>query len=296
MTKTDIVAVTDAQRGQAGAIVLWRLSGELDFDRLSAAWAREGLEEGLLPTRPSPEVALRRAVREQEGPRLLVRSLPSRAGYALVDVREVQDPDAPLAFDVGLLVRLDGSKTGLEFNGHQHQHRLAGPIGEEFRACLRRIEAEDTGLWLADLVKRVARAVPLRDTGGVYFVPQESVELWGKISACVREASDTFFAEVPAMTSAKAVAAILDAVTREAAGQIEGVEADIQKALAERGGMGARAVRTRLSACAALEAKLATYESLLDTRLEDVRGRLVGLRANLAASALAENAPAEEAA
>lgn len=284
----NIVAVTDAKVGQVGAIVLWRLSGELDHRKLKAAWEAEGLSENLLPTLPSAEVALRRAAQEQRGPRMLVHSLPGRGGFALVDVLEQKDnQDAPLKFDVGLAVRLNSKRDGVEFN--HDDHHLAAQIARDFEASRHRIEAEDTGLWLADLVKRVVHAVPLRDTGGVYFVPQEAVELWGKITRCVREASATYFAEIPAMQSHNAVAAILDAVSREAAGQLEAVEAEMQKAIAERGGMGKRAVVNRLASCAVLEQKLTTYEGLLDTKLEDLRGRLVGLRANLAASALAGN-------
>jgi len=299
----DIYAVTDAQEGQAGAIVLWRLQGELDLNRLRRAWDERGLAETLLPEYPSAAVALRRACREQEGKACVVHGLKN-GGFAVVNVKAVEDADQPLDFSVGLTVKLTTNggivkprgwtlsdaklgegAPGLEFNHPAHPR--AEEISKAFEENLRRIEAEDTGLWLADLVKHTAMAIPLRDTGGTYFVPRETLGTWQAIVAATKASGATFFAEIPAMQSSKAVDAILDALTREAAAQLEGIEAEIQKAMAsEKGGMGERAVQTRLRSCAAMEAKLSTYEGLLDVKLEQLRGGLLGLRANLAAAAL----------
>ncbi len=301
----ELFAVTDAKSGQAGAIVLWRLQGELDLSKLRRAWDEAKLPEALLPEYPSAAVALRRACREQEGKACVVHGLKD-GGFAVVDVKSVEDADQPLDFTVGLTVKLtngpDGksprawslSKTSapytpeLTFN-HPANPR-AGEIAKSFLENLQRIEAEDTGLWLAHLVKTRVMAIPLRDTGGTYFVPQETLAEWQAIATATKAASGTFFAEIPAMQSSKAVDAILDALTREAAAQLALVEAELQKALAsEKQGMGSRAVVTRLRACAAMEDKLETYEALLDVRLDQVRERILGLRANLSAAALIDD-------
>lgn len=298
----ELFAVTDAKAGQAGAIVLWRLQGELDLAKLRRAWGEAGLPEVLLPEYPSAAVALRRACREQASKSCVVHGLKD-GGFAVVDVKAVEDADQPLDFSVALTVKLTpgvvsnprgwtlsealpGAPTPtLDFN-HPAHHR-AGEIARDFLANLQRIEAEDTGLWLAHLVKTRVMAIPLRDTGGTYFVPQETLAEWQAIAACTQAASGTFFAEIPAMQSSKAVDAILDALTREAAHQLELVEVELQRALAsEKKGMGERAVVTRLRACAAMEDKLETYEALLDVRLDQVRDRIIGLRANLSAAAL----------
>jgi hypothetical protein len=298
----ELFAVTDAKAGQAGAIVLWRLQGELDLAKLRRAWEAAKLPETLLPEYPSAAVALRRACREQEGKACVVHGLKD-GGFAVVDVKAVEDADQPLDFTVGLTVKLatssiekprgwklsdallGGPTPTLEFN-HPENPR-AGEISRAFLENLQRIEAEDTGLWLAHLVKTRVMAIPLRDTGGTYFVPQETLSEWQAIATATKAASGTFFAEIPAMQSSKAVEAILDALTREAAAQLALVEVELQKALAsEKKGMGERAVVTRLRACAAMEDKLETYEALLDVRLDQVRERILGLRANLSAAAL----------
>src|SRR4029077_11785171 len=88
----DVVAITDLSADAAGAIALWRLQGDTDHAKLLAALTEAGLEK-LDPGMPSKEVALRRAVKDVEAPRMLVRSLPSRrASYAVV--RETATKDA----------------------------------------------------------------------------------------------------------------------------------------------------------------------------------------------------------
>ena len=202
----ELYAVTDAKEGQAGAIVLWRLQGELDLNRLRAAWAERGLPVELLPEFPSPAVALRRACRNQEDKACMVRGLKD-GGFAVVDVKAVDDEDQPLDFSVGFTARL----TACQHGGQRHP--LLPDGDERF----------------------------LEFNGGALLPSNE------KRARQIAEdfASATFFAE-----------------------------------------MGSRAVVTRLRSCAAMEDKLEAYEALLDVRLDQVRDRILGLRANLAAAAL----------
>ncbi len=286
--QADVIAISDLSADAAGAIVLWRLSGDTSYDRLKAAFAAVGLDERLLPELPSAEVALRRAVKEHESKHVLVRSLPGRAtGWALV-AEQVKAPSEqeeldPLAYAVSFQVRLHKNPNELAFS--HPNNPIAHKISADFRMNLERLESGDTAGWLCQMVRHV-KAIPLRDTGGVYFVPRETLGVWRQIANAVRDASASYVAEIPALRSAEALSTILDSLLRESAHEIELLERDLT---AERE-MGKRAVGTRISRCASLEEKLGTYERLLGTQLVDVRAKLETLNAGFASAMLIANA------
>jgi hypothetical protein len=286
----DVMAISDVSRDAAGAIVLWRLSGETNFDALRAAFVAQGMDEKLLPDLPSPEVALRRAMQDQVDKRVLMRALPGK-GYALVSEHSAEDDaSAPLQYQVILQVRLvksdvhpDGCYLDMSHSGATSL--VSDQIHAAFRANMRRLEAYDTAEWLCQMVKHV-QAVPLRDTGGVYFIPRQTLPIWRKVVASLRAASATFIAEIPALQSSEAVDAILDSLRREADQFSGSMEAELAAAAQTADGMGTRAIKTRVGRCEDATEKLGVYERLLGVKLEEVRTRLEQLQANLAAAAL----------
>lgn len=288
----DVMAISDVSRDAAGAIVLWRLSGETNFDALRATFVAQGMDEKLLPALPSPEVALRRAMEAQVDKRVLRRALPGKGnGYALVtEQADESDTSAPLQYKVTLQVRLvksDGHPDGvyLDMAHSGASTQVSDEIHAAFRANMRRLEAYDTAEWLCRMVKHV-QAVPLRDTGGVYFVPRQTLPVWRKVVASLRAASATFIAEIPALQSSEAVDAILDSLRREADQFSGSLEAELAEAAQRPDGMGSRAIKTRLGRCEDAAEKLGVYERLLGVKLDEVRVRVEQLQANLAAAAL----------
>lgn len=293
------VAVTDSlPEGTAGAIVLWRLQGDTNYDALKAAFVGQGLDEKLLPSLPSDEVAFRRAVKAQEEKRVLVRKLPTGYGYALVHEQAAVLPEAdvgedyqPLNYVVTLTIKL--IQGGLMFS--HPDLPVCAEVFAAFNANRARIESNDTANWLCEMVRHV-KAVGLRDTGGVYFIPRETLPVWRKIVAALRTASATYVAEIQALKSKDAVDAILDSLEREADTFLGTLEEELKEAAATPDGMGVRAIRTRTAKCEASAAKLDTYEQLLGVKLDKVRARTEALKANLAAAALIAQAQAQEAA
>ncbi len=90
--RQDIIAVLDEQN--AGAIMFWELSGQVDRETMLAAWKAAGLDPKLVPDFPSDQEALRRAMESLREKHVLVR--PCGAGYALVGERE-EDGQSKLA-------------------------------------------------------------------------------------------------------------------------------------------------------------------------------------------------------
>ncbi|KKN38749.1 hypothetical protein LCGC14_0750120, partial [marine sediment metagenome] len=269
-----IVAVTESME-TAGCIVWWRLSGSTDGYALRQAWEDAGLPEDLVPELPSAEKALRRAVIEQRERRRLVRPLEGTKGWAVVD-------EAASGDDLDYSVRL---KVTLNKIGHVSIEPEGAVGSDEIKAAYQRHLAQlaqtDISTWLVRLAARV-RAVALRDTGGVYFIPREQVAQWRRMAGALGAASASRVFEVPALKSDEAIEAVLDAVAREAETAAEVMEEELAKE-----NLGERALRTRTERCGAIEEKLSTYEKLLGTSLDALHDRLEVLQAGLATAALA---------
>lgn len=269
-----IVAVTESME-TAGAIVWWRLSGSTDGYALRKAWDEAGLPEELVPELPSAEKALRRAVMEQRERRRLVRPLEGTKGWAIVDESATGED-----LDYSIAIRVTVNKIG-----HADVEPAGATGADEIKVAynrhLEQLAQTDISTWLVGLAARV-RAVALRDTGGVYFIPREQLALWRLMAGALSAASDHRVFEVPALKSDEAVEAVLDAVAREAEAAAQVMEEELEKE-----SLGERALRTRTERCGAIEEKLQTYEKLLGTSLDALHDRLESLRANLAVAALA---------
>lgn len=294
-TNENLVVVENVDT--AGAITYWRLSGEVSLSALIDAWTTAELPSKLLPETPSDEVALRRALGAVESKRRLVRPLARRGIWAVVDElvdNQTQDLDHRTLVRVKLAKDGDTSRIVVEqVNADWATYTaIHDAIHNEFRRYKGVLSHQDISSWLVKLADK-ANAVSLRDMGGVYFVPRDKVEFWTKIAGALGELDQKVF-RIPAMSNSEAVEAVLDAITAEAQREAEALEADLLKDGDEA--LGARALRGRATRCDAVKAKVESYERFLNVKLDDIRAKLDGLRANLAAAALAATATESDAA
>ena len=287
---TGIIAIETGVE-TAGAIAFWRLSGSTNHQRLVNEWTARGLDVKLVPSLPTPEVALRAACHEQQETRILIRPLEKRAGYSVV--REKASGD-DLAWGVLLRAKVDviGQLHVEPGEVPQTPEQLSARVAKlnaDFTSHMQTIPQARMSGWLVDLATRVA-AVRLRDTGGIYFVPRPALDEWREMVRAIRAASSHAVFEIPSMRSDEAVAAILDAITQEA----ETALAALEKELAE-GDLGGRALENRANEARALKGKVSTYEKLLGKKMDAMQASLENIAANLTAAALAKTAAEEDA-
>ena len=282
----------------AGAITYWRLSGEVSLSKLGLAWTRAGLDGKFLPETPSDEVALRRALGAIQSKRRLVRPLARRGVWAIVDEwvdNQTQDLDHRTLVRVKITKSAGGHET-IEVEKVNADwatyNALHDAIHAEFQRHKGVLAHQDISSWLVKLADK-ANAVSLRDMGGVYFVPRNKVGFWTTIADVLAQVDQKVF-RIPAMSNSEAVEAILDAITAEAQREAEALEADLLKDGDDA--LGARALRGRANRCDAVKAKVESYERFLNVKLDDIRAKLDGLRANLSAAALAATATESDAA
>jgi hypothetical protein len=273
----------------AGAIAWWRLSGSVDHEQLTTAWTEAGLDAEHLPLPPTPEQGIRRALKEQEEKRLMARPLKAKGSFALVQEKLVighNGGSGDLEYETVFRVKVDlTGKITFDPDAHSSGNLVLAATQERVRAdYLRHVSAlshGDISSWLVDLAYRV-RAVSLRDSGGIYFVPAPQLEQWHKIVTVLRSVSSHQMFEVPALKSTEAVDAILDAISTEALEEIAKLEAAL-----ENEEMGQRGLYNRSDRAKAMLEKLKSYEALLGRGAANINERLESLSVELATAALA---------
>lgn len=248
--------VTDAIPGSTGSVIYWRLSGEVEVAELARKWAELDLDADLLPGRPSPAVALRRAMGAQKEKHLLVRGV--KGAHFLVRERVGADdpeyaPELRVSLNAGGLPAFD-----------KPEHPACAAIRAAFADCLDRLSDTDVSCWLVKMARHLD-AVPLRDSGGVYFVPAHRVAEMMKVREALSRASYCRVHALPAARSEEVVAAVIDAVTTSVEAEAKAIEEELSTP------MGERALETRKERLATEYERVARYEALLGVKLVSLR-------------------------
>lgn len=262
-----LIAVSQADES-TGAVVYWALEGAVKLETLQAAWDAEMLDAALLPEPPSAEVAFRRAVQEQAESNLLVRKHP-QGGFSFVYERR---EGGKLSYDVGVRVFLNDAGE-IEADGISG---LTDYVKVSYARTRQELSAVDISAWLVDLVSRRLKGVPLRDRGGVYFVPKQNVALLKQIKRALCSVTAHTVHEIPAMSSKEAIEAVLEAIRREASTVVAEIENETQGDEVSR-----RVAGNRIAMLHELSAKVNGYERLLGVSLNSVTDRINALVARL---------------
>jgi hypothetical protein len=272
----------------AGTATWWDLT-TTSLLRLESEWGATGLSESMLPSGPSPLVALHRAVETVSGD--IDRIVPlrnGRYGYAVMvdDVDDVVVKSATL-----WSVWLDAeTKSTLEWyfapGLKGDQSMLKDQLMEEMETRFIELSSGELSVWLNRLVHSFG-AVSLRDAGGFYFIPAEHREQWSAIAKAVGAAGGGAVWEMPVMRTAEAAAAIVNALSNEIAKNVSTIEEQLAR------GPGKRALESRAQLCQALVSKVAAYESLVGSSLDDLRANLDALRAKVTTAIMVASAEEE---
>lgn len=277
--KTEGLMVVPDHHGRAGSVTWWRLQGSVNYDRLIAVWARHGFPEADLPPPPSDAAALRRTLEAFRGPQTLVRAVPT-GGFAVVD-EEYNEADEVLEYETRFTVWIDYESSSMTFD-REVDDDVANSVIESFERLRRELQATDLSAWMVRRAKALS-AIALRDTGGIYFVPEPSAEAWSVFADVVAEVSASRVYELPALKTERAVEALMDAVLAEASEEAAKLEEAID---ALDAAPSARAVKAKAAKCEAIATKLELYEDLLGRRVGDVGERLARLEARIVEASL----------
>jgi hypothetical protein len=242
-----------------GAVVFWSLADGTDRWQLRSGFAPLGLESFVPDPRPASAV-LKEALEEVlGGPRVLVRPLAARDGFAVVTEDRGR---AGNSYHTGLVARVSaGDPPELSFD--PVDERAARVIGK-YREHEGKVPAAQLSAALVKVVESLG-GTRLRPTGAVYWVPGHKLDEWAAVAHAVERAATGRPSAVYVIKhklDADAVRAVRDAVVGE-------VRADADRIVAEVSGgdLGGRALDTRRKEAAALRDKVLLYEDLLNVGL-----------------------------
>jgi hypothetical protein len=258
MNEHSLVGLTETVEG-CGLRVSWRLRGAMDPVALDRALTAEGITDAhLRPDLPSPQAALRLAMRDMTATRRLVRPLEGKKGLAVVNESAHGDD---LDHEIKLRVKIvAGGLLRFDPPDHAHAARL-GTLYDENLVSIGRTAASS---WLAGRVMPYVDAVTLRDSGGDYYVPPAHVETFLKIERAIRSCTGHRVYAMPVVSSRGAMEMLLDGLAEEFSGECESLLNDLNK-------VGGRALQTRKARLEGLVAKVGRYEALLNTKMPTLR-------------------------
>jgi hypothetical protein len=242
-----------------GAVAFWALADWTNRARLEAEFGVLGLA-GLVPD-PRPAPACLRAALDDlfGGPRVLVRPLASRDGFAVVK------EDRGLAanrYATDLTARVTGHPPALAFDPWDGR---AVRVEEAYRAQLGRVPAAQVSTALVKAVEALG-GIRLRPSGAVYWVPGPRLEEFAAAAGAVERAAESRPSSVYLLRhrlDRDAVRAVRDAVVHEVRAEAERICAEVNT-----GELGGRALEARHKQAGELRQKVLLYEDLLSVGLQ----------------------------
>jgi len=276
--QVDGLMVVPEHQGRAGAVTWWRLQGDVDYATLERVWVEAGFAVEDLPSPTSDSVALRRALERYRDSKTLVRPHPT-GGFSVVD--ELYDEESEeLDYTTRFTAWIDYEAQSLLFD-REVDDEIADAIVAAFEEQRGRLSASDLSSWMVRRARALS-AVALRDTGGIYFIPEPTAPTWSAFADVVAQVSASRVYELPALKTERAVEALLEAVIAEAAEETRKLEEALDAADEHT----ARGLKGKASRCKAIADKLRLYEDLLGVRMPNISERVTELDARIVEATL----------
>ena len=247
--------MTEGHLDVGGAVVFWSLADGTDRDRLRDGFTSLDLGEFVPDERPASAVLKDALESVLGGPRVLVRPLAARDGFAVV--REDRGTAAN-AYATTMVAKVSaGGNPLLSFDPDDDR---AERVRQAFREHAGKVPAAQLSAALVKVVGRLG-GTRLRPGGAVYWVPGHKLSDWADVADAVEQAATGKPSAVYAIRhklDADAVRAVRDAVVAAVAGEAERIARDVAA-----GDLGGRALDARRKEAAALRDKVLLYEDVL---------------------------------
>lgn len=284
------------ERPFSGAIVFWTV-GDTSRDVLVQHWPTSLRD--FLPNEITNAAALKAALGAIYAKRrVLIRPLEVEGSYAVVEETPTAD-GSDLRYET-VLTAVVNSKGTVEVDGAGAMS--ASDIRSMFVEEKNRLPGIAVSKALVKVVEDLG-GVPLRESGGVYWMPSGSEQQFQTIAEAVEIAGIEKPAEkkgAPPVNPNKVYSvltpadertcrAVVDALTSEVRAEIARIDRDIAD-----GEVGQRALNNRADDASLLISKVSSYERIFGASLADLKESLSNISAQAAAAALAGGEDVEE--
>jgi hypothetical protein len=265
-----------------GDIVWWTLTdARITRLALTSLWATAGLSPSFLPEPPTPEKALKTAVRESQvgqHDHLLRLGKEDDNEIVFAVLLESRDDAGNVQTHQEARVRLDRNAPSRLDSDHPG-HDLVSAISAGYDRLLTTHTSDDIRRAMVKTLASCA-AVTLRDNGGVYWVPAPYAATLRRLQTAVAAIGASRLDIVPVHATPEARAALGDAARASIQDDIAALKIEIQGFLAEPPERASTLTR-RLQAFEELRNKARLYHSVLAVQVQDLEASLAELTLNV---------------
>jgi hypothetical protein len=258
-----------------GDLLWWTLTdARITRSLLESVWANAGLAPGLLPEPPTPEKALKTAVRESQvgqHDHLLRLGKEDDNEIIFAVMRETRDSAGNVSLAQETRVRLDRNAPA-RLDSDRPGHDLVVAISAAYDRLLTTHTADDVRRALVRTLNSCA-AVTLRDNGGVYWVPAPYAEILRQLQQAVSNIGASRLDVVPIHASTEATAALGHAARTSLDEEISALRTEIEGFLIDPPERVSTLAR-RLEAFEGLRAKARLYHTVLQVQVQDLETAL----------------------
>jgi len=258
-----------------GDLLWWTLTdARVTRSLLESVWASAGLSASWLPEPPTPEKALKTAIREsQVGQHQHLLRLGKEDEHEIIFavLLETRDSTGNVSLTQEARVRLD-RRAPAKLDSDQAGHDLVAAICAAYDRLLTTHTADDVRRALVKTLSSCA-AVTLRDHGGVYWVPAPYADTLRRLKGAVSNIGASRLDVVPIHGSPEATAALGNAARASIDEEITALRGEIDGFLSDPPERASTLVR-RLEAFEALRAKARLYHTVLQVQVQDLESAL----------------------
>ena len=258
-----------------GDLLWWTLAdARITRTVLETVWSNAGLASNLLPEPPTPEKALRTAVREAQvgqHDHLLRLGKEDDDEIVFAVVAETRDGAGNVSLAQAARIRLDRARPA-KLESDRPGHDLVLAVSAAYDRLLNTHTPDDVRRALVKTLSSCA-AVTLRDHVGVYWVPAPYADTLRRLRDAVSNIGASRLDVVPIHASAEATAALGDAARASIDEEITALRTEIEGFLSnppERASTLAR----RLETFEGLRSKARLYHTVLQVQVQDLETAL----------------------
>ncbi len=261
-----------------GDVTYWTLANA-DVPRpiLEAKWAMAGLNKDLLPEEQTPEKALRLAVKAaslgMKG-RMIKNTMENKTMLVFAVVKDIVDEKGNYDSSQETLIVLDKAATPPTVTAGDPTNTTAMAVLAEYSKFINAHTSRDIAATIVKTLKSF-KAITLRDTGGIYWVPRTQAENLRRLQGAVEGLGGSRVYLLPVHETAEASSALGAAASGSIEVELASLREEIEGFMADpEGGPRADTLERRLQAFEELRGRASLYQSILHVTVSDLDGQL----------------------
>lgn len=273
-----------------GAVVFFTLGGDSDYDMIEVGFEHCGLSK-YIPNKNTSAAALKSALVKTWGNRRMkIDSLEGkRGGFAVAQVKgDVQNDVRTLDYEVLFTTEVPSSSQFIPFfdpsTGDAIEPTKARECRGKFWDELKKVPAQKVSLALTQIIQGPLKGIRLRETGGIYWIPESSLKIWRSLSFTLSEASTrNKLYKMCTSIDVDSIEAICDALTSSVEAEMEKLTEEIISGDLKQ----ERAYVSRRNRAVELRAKVKDYEKIFGKTLDNLTSQCEETDVAAAAAVLA---------